>query len=86
MTFPTKGDVQNNARWIIPKTGPNSAAVAPFCFASIGKNGAWMLETNPQPMLRRDRRATERRVFTVVIQLKLKSCAKFAMKVTEEKQ
>ena len=62
MTFPTKGDVQNNARWIIPKTGPNSAAVAPFCFASIGKNGAWMLETNPQPMLRRDRRATERRV------------------------
>ena len=56
--------MQKNARWIIPKMGPNSAAVAPFRLASIGKNGAWILATNPHPMLRTERRHTETRVLS----------------------
>ena len=60
--FPTKGEVQKSARWIIPKMGPNSAALAPFCLASMGKKGAWILATNPHPMLRTEIRHTEMRV------------------------
>ena len=42
--------------------GLNSAALAPFCLAFMGKEGAWILATNPHPMLRTEIRHTERRV------------------------
>ena len=64
INFPTKGEVQKSARWIIPKMGPNSAARAPFSKASSGKNGAWILATNPHPMLRTERRHTETKVLS----------------------